>query len=254
MKEILIVVFSFAGMSFLFQNCSSEVAFQNGVELKSSVQAINLCEQAKAKNQTKKMLQSLSFEGNASLTCPFNQDDNMDIKNGYIAARIEESQSLQLPVNAVVCGAKFDFAQQDFVYDDHFIFTINDFVVGSSAQWAVDRLETKTLELSTTTVLDAPVYEWGRIVNTKHASDSQTVDYTQCLAEDYNLVSCSWPITENDGFIKLDVDNHLMTALAFENKQSIEFGFITTGDDNPGPDCKHKPIDFNIEVEYVLNQ
>jgi len=55
------------------------------------------------------------------------------------------------------------------------------------------------------------------------------------------------------GEIALSFDDsitHKLSAIALKEKKA-EFGWITTGDNDPASDCQHMDVEFDIEIEYI---
>lgn len=79
-------------------------------------------------------------------TCTWGENGNLDVRNQYFQGRLEQKRNLNLPDGAVICDAHFDFEQQDFLYDDHFLLTFNKSVIAASYDFS-QQLKAKDLGL-----------------------------------------------------------------------------------------------------------
>lgn len=214
----------------------------DGVDIGDADDVADLCEGAEPELITL----SVSFPAPSS-GCDFGEDGNLEENNGYVTARLEQSDSLELPDDVVICDVAFDFAGINggegtpMVYDDHFIFAFNGVVLAASDANLVGLLpDDEELYYS---------YEWDSIVGTDMAySDVQTY----CLGEDAGLASCDIPQPETNGVMSLDFEPDVVNELAFRAIEAgaYEFTFVTMGD-NDRSDCYHEDFEFEVEIPYV---
>lgn len=171
-------------------------------------------------------------------TCEWGENGNLNKKNEFFQARIEQKVVLsQIPTQAVVCDLEFKFDQQEFLYDDHFLMTFNDHVLASSYDF------TQTLPFSNQLLR----YDWDFIKEMKWDPQHKTV---YCASSDGQQNLCSWPKTDELGQIQMDFDPAVFyKIMAAPSTESHAFKFITLGDDDD-KDCEHSDIKFDVEVRY----
>jgi hypothetical protein len=182
-------------------------------------------------------------------SCPWSEDDNLDPADGLLTARVEQTESLSLPSDAVICDMALDFSGlvpgevQVMVYDDHFFFTFNDTILASSSAYIVDEMDDAD-GLRTWDWADAAGFDY-------HAVGSDHPSY--CLGEDEGLSECDIPSTETPGEISMGFDDALVAqlSLAAIAESRFEFAFVTTGDDDIGRDCNHESFGFTVTVPYL---
>lgn len=178
--------------------------------------------------------------------CAWGEDGNTQMQDLVLTARVEQTESLDIDDDVVMCDMDLDLSGlvpgeiQLMVYDDYFFFTFNDIVLASSHEPAVAGLDTDD---------DLPVYDWERIVGTPFPHG----DAPFCLGEESGDADCDIPGTETEGPISLsfgsDIVNEL-SARAFDEGR-FDFGFVTTGDNDPETDCRHAEFGFTVDVEYL---
>ena len=179
--------------------------------------------------------------------CAWGEDGNLEANNGYLTARVEQTKSLDLSTDVVVCDMELSFAgevglEQDIVYDDNFLFLFNGVVLASSYKPWVDLLPTQG---------NLRLYDWDTIAGAENLFDSSIPTY--CLGEEAGLAECEIPPPETTGPIVLSFDASLTSQLAFtaiENDQ-YDFTFIATGDNDPDTDCAHETFFFEATVPVL---
>ena len=184
-------------------------------------------------------------------TCPWGEGDNLDPVNGLLTARVEQERSLDVPDDAVICDLEFDFSGlvpgevQDMVYDDHFLFTFNDTVLAASFGPAVELLEEDD---------GLRTYDWAAMAGFDYHAVESYESY--CVGQEAGDADCDIPDTEVVGPISLSFDEEIVTALSLGaiDAGDYDFGFITTGDDNPDTDCMHEAFGFTVEVPYLVGE
>lgn len=178
--------------------------------------------------------------------CPWGVDGNLDMQDTYLTARVEQVEDLDLDEEIVLCDMELDLSGlvpgevQLMVYDDYFFFTMNDVVLASSHAPAVAALSTDD---------DLPIYAWDEIVGAPFPHG----DAPFCLGEEDGEADCEIPSTETEGPISLSYSKDLVAALSARalDEERFEFGFVTTGDNDPATDCQHAEFGFTVEVEYL---
>lgn len=180
--------------------------------------------------------------------CPWGEGDNLDSAQGVITARIEQTVTLDLPEDAIVCDIAFDFLGPSggvgtpMEYDDNFWFTFNDVVLAGSYGPMVDEFGTED---------GLPVYSWADIAG--YAFEFDDAVPTFCLGEEDSLAICNIPPPETDGIMSLQFAESLVNTLSFTAVESgrYDFGFVTMGDNDADLDCAHETFTFAVDVPYV---
>jgi hypothetical protein len=183
----------------------------------------------------KQLKQSYLFE-KPSYTCKWEQDGNLAKNDQYFQARIEEDKTLQLEPGAIICDVKLDFAEQSFLYDDHFLFAFDNSVIASSYDFS-GKLKRQYSMLQ---------YDWSRIAGMYWDENKEGV----FCAEDGR---CAWPDTDTQGSIDMnyssDFVKHLMAVDINRTKHILKFVSIGDNDDH---DCEHSDVNFDLTVDYVV--
>lgn len=179
--------------------------------------------------------------------CAWGEDGNLDAADGYLTARVEQTRSLDLPDDVVVCDMELSFAgevglEQDIVYDDNFLFLFNDVVLASSyAPWVELLPQEGSLRL----------YDWSTIAGAENLFDSSIPTY--CLGEEAGLAECDIPPPETTGPIVLSFDTSITSELSYTaiESEAYDFTFVATGDNDPDTDCAHETFFFEATVPLL---
>lgn len=174
--------------------------------------------------------------------CPFGQGDNMGLGGGRVSARVEQTQKINIPENSAICNMQFQFLNQQFRYDDMFLLTFNDVILVSSYADVVSALPPSADGLLS--------YAWtGGIAGRNWSGDNTPY----CLGVSSGMGSCTIPVTEQTQTMSLNINADLITKISERqvNASENQFKMITVGDDNPGVDCMHSGLNFNVNVTYV---
>jgi hypothetical protein len=168
-------------------------------------------------------------------TCEWDKNGNLNKKNDYFQARIEQTRDLVMEPNVILCDIKFNFDTQTFLYDDHFIFTFNDAVIASSYNFS-DKLNSEYGLLR---------YDWSKLAGMYWDKEKEGV---YCASGG----NCGFPKHDIAGTIQMSYPSLLFQKLMAENlnRKAHQLKFISIGD-NDEQDCEHSNIDFQIVVEYV---
>lgn len=214
----------------------------DGIDIGDAGDVADLCEEA----EPELVALTVSFPAPSS-GCDFGEDGNDEAADGYVTARLEQTDSLELPDEAVICDVAFDFAGINggegtpMVYDDHFLFMFNGVVLAASDANLVSLLPDDESLYYT--------YDWDSIVGTEMAYFDIS---TYCLGEDAGLASCEIPQPETNGIMALDFEADIANELAFRAIEAgaYDFTFVTMGD-NDSTDCYHEDFEFEVEIPYV---
>ncbi len=170
-----------------------------------------------------------------NFTCEWGKGGNLMELDLHFQARIEQEQALVMGPNTIICDVKFDFAQQQFLYDDHFLLTFDNAVIASSYNFG-SKLTSQANLLR---------YDWKKIAGMYW---DKTQEGTYCPANS----TCSWPETDVPGTIKISYPSSVFQQLVAEDltRTSHSLKFVAIGD-NDADDCEHTDIRFSIEVDFV---
>ncbi len=179
--------------------------------------------------------------------CNWGRDGNDEATSGFVAARTEQSISIDIPTGGVVCGLDFDFAgldpsfEQEMTYDDHFLLNFNGIVLAASYGEMVTYFDT---------VDSLALYDWEELKGFPIDEHGEIPDY--CVGEDEGLSECTIPESETPGPISLAFGGTLVDRMSFLALESGEysFQFIATGDDNE-TDCYHEDFDFTVAAPVI---
>ncbi len=224
-----------------FQNCQQHVAFANQSALKTPSEVKEACETRP--RQVKNV--AVHFP-KPDKTCEWGQNGNLAIREDFFTARIEQTAPIDIPAGATICNMSFSFPTQQYVYDDHFLMTLNGKVLASSFNFD-DVLPGSNGLLQ---YMWSPIagYDWGGN-KAREGVFCTTVIGTDGKEHHSN---CSWPATEVPGQISMSFPKEVMyAAMASEATHAQhEFQFISIGDNNEF-DCEHSDIKFDVTVDYV---
>ncbi|MGZ3690830.1 MAG: hypothetical protein ACXVAX_04975 [Pseudobdellovibrio sp.] len=189
-------------------------------------------------NLTHKTFSQSYFFPKPTYTCKWGVDGNLMPRDRYFQGRIEEEQDLNLEAGAIICGVKFNFVAQKFLYDDHFLMTFDESVIASSYNF-----ESKfNLNYGLLT------YNWSNMAGMFWDSHMEGV---YCAAN----ASCSFPKTDTQGVINMNFPSLMFQRIMAENvnRTSHAMKFISIGD-NDDMDCEHSDVNFSLDVDYVVKK
>jgi len=227
-------------------------------------QIIANCQQAAAAGKLMVANQNVTFDDSRVETgknqiCDFaakgtqmTANGDLEMLNGYMQARYEQTRKLVLPDNAVICDIAMKNDLQSFRYDDVFFFSFNGYLLASNNMTEVkQRLTPSSQKLSDNEFTDIYTYDWTKLRT--GTFQNQADDY--CLGADQGLSSCSWPVSEQQGQIKFSFAQSLLVSMSAGRKASDQsFTFVITGDNDPSLDCYHEKLDFSMSVKYYIPQ
>jgi hypothetical protein len=179
-----------------------------------------------------------------NMTCEWGVDGNLTELNGFLRARIEQPRNLGLPEGAVICDATFDFVQQDFLYDDHFMLLFNDIVIASSYNFSAE------LQESTYGLLK---YDWSAIAGIFWDTSKEEI-FCPDIDGALGMSTCAFPGHDQQGTINLTYDADFIRAIMSNGIPSDHsFTMVSIGD-NDRMDCEHSDVEFDVAVKYVVPQ
>ncbi|MCB9761822.1 MAG: hypothetical protein H6739_18475 [Alphaproteobacteria bacterium] len=215
--------------------CKGSLVFDTTDDIRAACEA----------NEPQDVELSVTFEG-LNEGCPWNSEDNLSRTDAMFTARIEQVESLDIPEGGVICDLEFDFGGisggegQSMLYDDNFLFALNDAVLAASYGPMVDNFATND---------DLAIYDWADVVGTDLLFNN-IPDY--CLGRDSGESECTIPAPETQGTLALAFGGDLVDQLALVAVQSglFDFKFVTFGD-NDDTDCSHETFTFTVIAPVV---
>lgn len=202
-----------------------------------------------------------SFNEEGQSAADINQYGNGPRENARIRARIEQYQSVNLPSEGTICDIDFNFPEQVMEYDDEIFLTMNNYVLMSSTNYST---QSGSLDYINGLIINPSglmEYKWMGENGLYNLYYNQDVTPKYCLGVSpldplYND-KCEIPATETFGQLKLDIPSTEIikigvSSMANQNipQSQIQFGFITTGDNDDG-DCEHSAYSFDVTVTYL---
>lgn len=164
----------------------------------------------------------------------------------------EQRQSFELPDNAILCNVDFKFDKQLIKYDDHFLFSFDNRVLASNSKGAMKYLNYQSDMILDNQLIKNQSFDWSLLKGKEWGDEGNKDEFFYCLGEDLPGTVCQWPITETEGVIKMEYPPVMLMQIANQNKSNKhDFSLVLTGDNDPGSDCQHTPINFQIDVLYV---
>ncbi len=242
----------FGAILFAFQNCGNDASFNQGQSIPStdindslgtgdSDDDLEVIAAACERLQIQSAVVNIQFP-KPDLTCEWEENGNLAPLNNFFQARIEQPRTLGLPEGAVICDAKFAFAQQDFLYDDHFLLLFNDTVIASSYDFSY-RLEPGNFGLLK--------YDWGKMAGMDWLKDKEQIF---CPDIPGGQSMCSFPGHDQQGVIDLKYEPSFIQAIMSQGVPSNHsFTMVSIGD-NDDKDCEHSDVEFDVSVNYVIVQ
>jgi len=268
MKSVPIVISMILGAVVLmtsFNNCgqngsisaiSSDEKFDVFVD-----ETLNNCAQADLVGKIQTLNQAIEFkdsriESGKNQICNFaptgqtTANGDLDMKEGQLRARYEQSQKLNLPANAVICDVRMTNSLSSFRYDDVFFFKFNNYILATNDKTAVNqRLAPVSRFTYQGQSADLFAYDWNLL---RTAPFKNIVD-DYCVGKDQGLSQCSWPVSEQAGSIKFEFNPALLIRMSAQiPSQDQTFSFAITGDNDPNLDCYHEKLMFSMTVKYYV--
>lgn len=234
----------------LFQNCGKEVSFSQHSLSEATPEELNsLLAQGDEQSDIAiindkcngidqiEVSRTLNFP-KPNQTCQWGEDGNLETRDGYFQARIHQEEFLNLPAGAVICEASFDFEEQDFLYDDHFMLLFNSSVIAASYDFE------KQFTAGNFGLLD---YHWEQMAGMKWNSSKETIYCPQIPGMQAN---CSFPGHDQQGLINLHYSEQYIRAIMSNGiPQNHSFSLVSIGD-NDQKDCEHSDVTFTVKFKY----
>ena len=271
--KILTILLISALTAVLYQNCSQK-SFTQGTDPAASTvtgqgfipdpgtvkQAISDCSDAIARGSALEIQPTINFRDEIAANanqpvCPWGQGDNLAILDGYLRARVEQTATLNLPANAVICDVQMSSDTKSIHYDDVFYLTFNNFVVASNQKYSVDKLTSQSLTLSSGNQMMAHTWDWLKVRDSgfNGSGGSTNINANRddyCLGAELGS-TCLWPLSEQTGNFVLSINPEVLVNLSLAGKTQ-QMGFVVTGDNDPKSDCNHSDLNFSMKIKYIL--
>ena len=162
--------------------------------------------------------------------CQWGQYGNSNGTNGYFSARRDSTDSFPLTGDQTLCDASFSFevddggVDQEFAYDDQFIFVVNDHALFGSFAAHTNMLPQAN---------GAYAYSWGDIFEQQmgYSANPWIVASNQGSYIDI-------PDPEDNGDLIVGLSDVVLDNILDENTTEITVRMITFGDNDNG-DCYH---------------
>lgn len=171
--------------------------------------------------------------------CEWGEKGNLSKKNHFFRARRKQTFEIDLPENATICDADFEFSEQEFWYDDVFILSLDTNVLVSSYKFdEIFERENGFFQ-----------YDWDELVGAYWDHDNKSEDY--CAGSADGLSECSFPAQHEVAPINLELQPKLLrNAMANSGYIKHTFNMVTVGD-NDKKDCRHFDMEFKVNLTYV---
>lgn len=281
---ILVFVFILISLFFTFQNCEKGVA----VRLESTSQVpivtdlddedgngpkppitdnpilpvdelIEKCEKALLNGSLKKMTVDISFPELQNISSDpskiqYCKEPTPFVPSGetHYNSYSEQRKGFELPVNSTLCHMDFIFEKQLIKYDDHFLFSFDDRILSSNSKGVMGYLNEQSDIILDTQIVKNKSFVWSLIKNQAWGDNGTKEEFFYCLGESVPGTICQWPITETEGVIKMEYPPVVLMQIANQKKSNKhDFSLVVTGDNDPGKDCQHTPINFQVDVLYA---
>ncbi len=264
----------------LVQSCNEAEFYQKeylegaGIDIDTEINNTKQsCSEAISNNSIETFTASVHFP--AAIECEFNEEgssvsDLNEFGNGprqdrRIRARVEQYSEVHVPNNGKICDIDFEFPEQSMQYDDEILLLMNGFVIMSSSNYSTASGSPHYTNGFAVNSYGLQKYKWQGENSFYDLFYSWNVTPKYCLG--LNIMdpnyeeSCSIPITEQLGQMKLDIPKdkiiELSTVSGLEEgtnhgQSVINLGFITTGDNDNG-DCEHSAYGFDVFIQYISN-
>lgn len=181
--------------------------------------------------------------------------------NNFLRAKVEQENTIELEDNAYLCDIKMtNLSEGTFNFDDHVYLTMNDKILVSS--YLDNDLKSRmTPEQVSLDDAEWTQYQWNWQTffddsNTALVSNVNNMNYCIGAGESNVISECTIPGTQSYSTLNLQIDPKIIISIGLSaEKPSLQkFKFITLGDNDPGIDCKHSALNYQIEVSYILIQ
>lgn len=190
--------------------------------------------------------------------CEWGTSGNGPKRNMFFQARHEHNKSLQVPAYSKICDMSIVSKESNFVYDDLFFLTLNGNILIASDADAIGFFQ-KNQEM----------YAWDFLKLKEQFMTPEIVEGPPyCLGNTVN--KCTVPAHNKEGAIKISLDPEAVLKLSNSIGGGVlNFGLVTTGDDNPNPnpapsiipglvldddpnaiDCRHSQLTLDVNMSY----
>lgn len=209
----------------------SPVPNEGGKEKSPGLSAAELCA-SKTLNQQKK---SLEFPAQSS-GCKWSKDGNLDKRDGFFQARLEQILDLDLNSDQSICELKLSSHQASLRFDDEMLLMFNDRILLMSQNNFDLFNEDSGLK----------VYDWSRLVGKWHR---------QVGFGCWGAKICDVPKTEKTGRLLLELNQEAVIKIneIREKQKKQVLKLVVTGDNDSESDCRHSGLQIELELKIATN-
>lgn len=174
-------------------------------------------------------------------TCQFDKGDMMSRKDGYMRAYHRQTQTLEIPEGAILCGFELTHKEAALRYDDEMFFLLQNTILMATKDYS-EYFPGQDMFRS---------FSWEGLRDKPYDQFDDRPLY--CLGGTEGFSQCELPPTDTRGTISLELTPEMSEnlALSLGRQRSLNFDWITTGD-NDSSDCRHTAIQFDVKLQYVL--
>ena len=194
---------------------------------------------------TKNIQKILSFPARKDYN--WGKNGNLSRLNLYFRAQAIQSKKVDLEQGALLCNLDVQ-AKEKFVYDDHFLFAINNNILASSNESLICSDDKACLEKDKNSLF---TWDFDIMKNINLFSSREKI---YCFGSNLeNSSNCVIPSTERQGLLQINLGDDASVILGekFKKSSSLDFSMILTGDNDSG-DCMHSGVEMNVDIQYVI--
>jgi len=203
-----------------------------------------LCAKAKSSGNLVSVDYNVGFNQTASV-CQWSNGDNLEAKNGYMQAFVNQNISIDLGEDFHLCDASIstsnssdDDSGSSFRYDDNFYLNLNGKV-----------LATNKVSVLNVTENDSLAYNWSALKGRRDVN-RLSADELYCRGGVAGQ-TCNIPLTDRDGSFSLSInESSIAPVLNRGFNKSMNFSMVVIGD-NDNSDCQHTGLSLKLNVKGV---
>jgi hypothetical protein len=189
----------------------------------------------------------VSFEYTADFSstnsvCMWSKGDNLDQKNGYMQAFVDQNISIKLNEDFHLCDASVATTSStnagSFRYDDNFYLNLNGKVLATNKVSVLNMISNEGLS-----------YDWNMLKGQKDVNRTKA-DELYCRGGVVGQ-NCKIPLTDRDGTFSLDFSEYAISPILSRGfDKSLNFSMVVIGD-NDNSDCQHSGMRLKVKVKGV---
>ena len=175
----------------------------------------------------------------ASQTVP-NEFGNLSKSDSFSRAHLQQNHLVSVPKHKSICSVSLTQIPGPIRYDDEIFLLLQGKILASSKNYNqyFDKID------------DLFTFSWPKLRTKPYSGQASLQPY--CAG---NPSQCSIPLTETTGQLKISIDQSQITKILTQQAGALDpnaltFSMITTGD-NDNTDCRHSPVNLELQVSYV---